>query len=124
MHYRRILIAEMQVIVYKEFLPLVLGPRITREYGLELDPQHPKYTVYDATLNPSILNDFTAAAYRFGHTLVNNFFKIINSKTQQVVGQYALKDQYFQSDTVCKQVMVQLWSQFYDKHCCALLIIG
>ena len=93
------MIAEMQVIVYKEFLPLILGPRITREYGLELDPAG-KYSVYDATLNPSILNDFTAAAYRFGHTLVNNFFKIINSKTQQPVGSYALKDQYFQSDTV------------------------
>ena len=101
--FRRILIAEMQVIVYKEFLPVLLGSRILQAHGLQFDPTGMKRTVHKATVNPSILNDFSAVAYRFGHTLINNVFKLINPKTQETVGLFDIKDQYFNSDMVCKR---------------------
>lgn len=55
---RKIVGAEMQVITYEEFLPNI---------GVQLTP----YSGYDPTVNPNILNSFSAAAYRFGHTMVN-----------------------------------------------------
>ncbi|MBL4707890.1 MAG: T9SS type A sorting domain-containing protein [Flavobacteriales bacterium] len=55
---RKIVGAEMQVITYEEFLP---------NMGVQLAP----YSSYDPTVNPNILNAFSAAAYRFGHTMLN-----------------------------------------------------
>ncbi|MCB9169957.1 MAG: T9SS type A sorting domain-containing protein [Flavobacteriales bacterium] len=50
--------ALIQVITYQEFLPAI---------GLVLPP----YGGYDPQTDPRIMNCFSAAAYRFGHTLVN-----------------------------------------------------
>ena len=91
----------MQVIVYKEFLPVLLGPSIIQTHGLHFDPRGMKRTVYKATLNPGMLSEFSAVAFRFGHTLVQNFYKMINPKTQEIVGSYDIKDQYFNSEKVC-----------------------
>ena len=55
---RKIVGAEIQVITYEEFLP---------NMGITLSA----YSGYDNTVNPNILNAFSAAAYRFGHTMVN-----------------------------------------------------
>jgi len=55
---RKIVGALIQVITYEEFLP---------NMGVIL----PEYTGYDDLVEPTILNTFSAAAYRFGHTMVN-----------------------------------------------------
>lgn len=57
---RAIVVAEMQVITYQEFLPLLLGPG-----GL------PPYQGYRADVDPSISNVFATAAYRFGHSMLS-----------------------------------------------------
>lgn len=57
---RKINVAQLQHIVYTEWLPEVVD--------LE------KYTGYKPTVNPSISNAFAAAAFRFGHSLVPNEF--------------------------------------------------
>ena len=57
---RRIVGAQMQNIVYSEYLPIVLGPQAMEAYGLSLD----QLSVYDPSVNPSIRNGFATAAFR------------------------------------------------------------
>ncbi|CAG0891231.1 unnamed protein product [Cyprideis torosa] len=66
---RRILAAEMQHITYQEWLPLVLGHRFVGKYQLLPAPMGYTYQ-YNASLDPTITNEFATAAFRFGHTLV------------------------------------------------------
>jgi hypothetical protein len=50
---RAIVIAEIQVITYREFLPALLGPGAVSEYR-----------GYDPFIDPSVANEFAAAAFR------------------------------------------------------------
>ena len=64
----------MQHITYNEWLPIVLG----NDYMSELDILPVTYgynTKYDTTVNPTITNVFAAAAFRFGHTLVQGMLE-------------------------------------------------
>ena len=64
---RRIVAAEMQVITYKEWLPVVLGRTFTRDNGLiPKSDQYRYFTNVDATIS----NSFATAAFRFGHSLI------------------------------------------------------
>jgi peroxidase len=66
---RRILIAQMQHITYNEWLPIIIGRAKMQELGL-LPLQRGFSDDYDEYLNPNILNEFSAAAFRFGHSLI------------------------------------------------------
>lgn len=68
---RRIIGAIFQHITYREFLPLVLGREVCRLFDLELQSSG-YYDGYDASANPTIANAFSAAAYRFGHSIVQS----------------------------------------------------
>jgi len=68
---RKIIAAEIQTIVYKEWLPAVLSPDTIGKFNLQLSPDS---TYYPET-NPAIKNEFATAAYRFGHSLVNDVFE-------------------------------------------------
>lgn len=57
---RRLVIAEIQIITYNEHLPALLGPNAI-----------PPYQGYDATINPTVYNEFSAAAFRLGHSMVS-----------------------------------------------------
>ena len=70
---RRYVIAELQNIVYNEFLPTVLGGSLIHNYKLKLE--NDETTFYNDTVNPSISNEFATFAFRFGHTLIPNFFR-------------------------------------------------
>lgn len=66
---RRIVVAEIQHITYNEFLPILLGQQYMA--SLQLTPKESGWTrFYDADLNAGITNVFATAAYRFGHTLI------------------------------------------------------
>ena len=66
---RRILTAQMQHITYNEWLPIIIGREKMQELGL-LPLQQGFSQDYNKNLNPSILNEFAGAAFRFGHTLI------------------------------------------------------
>ncbi|KAK7464536.1 hypothetical protein BaRGS_00037897, partial [Batillaria attramentaria] len=68
---RRILGAQLQHVVYTEWLPLVLGPFATQHYDLSRG-RH----LYDVHRDPSVANVFAAAAFRFGHSLVPDWLTV------------------------------------------------
>ena len=94
--YRRVVIAELQVITYNEYLPVVLSPSIMSKYRLALNAPYG----YDPSVNPTVFNSFSTAGYRFGHTLISNSITQIHSQTRQVVGTYDIRDHYNQPQTV------------------------
>ncbi len=64
---RKILGALVQIISYKEFLPLVFGPHFNTYV--------PRYRGYNPFVDATVPNSFAAAAYRFGHSLIQNQFE-------------------------------------------------
>ena len=67
---RRIVVAELQNIVYKEFLPIVLGTN-TVPHGVN--------SAYDDNEDASVHNVFATAAYRFGHSLITQMLNMPSS---------------------------------------------
>lgn len=66
---RRIVGAQIQVITYNEFLPMILGYNTI-----------PEYQGYHPEVNPGISNEFAAASFRFGHSMLSpNLLRITNS---------------------------------------------
>jgi hypothetical protein len=57
---RKLNIAEYQSIVYNEWIPAVYGQSALS-----------RYTAYNASVNPTIANEFSTVAYRFGHSMVS-----------------------------------------------------
>ncbi len=90
---RRIAIAEFQNVVYSEFLPKLLGFRTIYQYRLEVDQR----SVYDPTVNPTIRNAFSTAAFRFGHSMVWNNITLVNDQGDWF-REYHIRDKYFQDD--------------------------
>ncbi|KAH8397673.1 hypothetical protein KR215_004535 [Drosophila sulfurigaster] len=70
---RRIVGAMFQHITYREFLPLVLGNEVCKLFDLQLLSSG-FYEGYDPKINPSVANSFSSAAFRFGHSLVQNSY--------------------------------------------------
>lgn len=57
---RAIVSAELQLVTYREWLPLLLGPGVLDERS-----------VYDPALDGSIRNEFATAAFRLGHSMLS-----------------------------------------------------
>lgn len=81
---RRIVVAELQVITYREFLPALLGPMALRSYR-----------GYNPHVNPGIATEFSTAAYRIGHTLINDDVKLLDNDAREVDEPLALADAFF-----------------------------
>ena len=92
---RRILIAEMQNIVYDEYLPVVLGENTMKEYKISLSSSHSKKSEYDSKLDPSITNSFATAAYRFGHSMIQGLIKMLSTSNYAQEKEFQLRDHYF-----------------------------
>ena len=67
----------MQKVVYGEWLPVILGKEFVENSKNKLDLPI-KGTTYDPKVDPGIENGFATAAFRFGHSMIQGLFKIIN----------------------------------------------
>lgn len=87
---RKIVGAYMQVITYNEFLPLLLGVAAI-----------PPYTGYDNSVDPMIINEFSTAAYRFGHSMLSpDLLRIHKNGKAKFVD---LADAFFNPELFVKQ---------------------
>ncbi|WP_404306882.1 peroxidase family protein [Neorhodopirellula lusitana] len=86
---RTIVIAEMQSITYNEYLPALLG-----------EDALPEYTGYDSSVNPAIANEFSTAAFRFGHTTLNDEFRLVGNDGEDVDEPISLANAFFTPETL------------------------
>jgi len=66
---RRVVVAEVQHLTYSEFLPRVLGSQAAARFGLT-PLASGYYSGHLSSCSAGIFNEFAAAAYRFGHSLI------------------------------------------------------
>ena len=80
---RKIVGALIQVVTYEEFLPNI---------GIDIAP----YNGYNPSVNAGIMNTFSAASYRFGHTMVNGrLVRFEENGDDWVFGAVDLRDGFF-----------------------------
>ncbi|MFT2090588.1 peroxidase family protein [Paraglaciecola sp. 2405UD69-4] len=82
---RRLVIAKIQIITYEEYLPALLGENAI-----------PEYEGYDATVHPGLYNEFSVAAYRYGHSLLNEFITRLDVDLNEIdEGHVPLRGAFF-----------------------------
>jgi hypothetical protein len=84
---RKVVGAMMQSITYNEFLPVLLGSASPGPVGS-----------YDETIDAGIANEFSTAAFRFGHSTLSSTFARIDEHGDPIeAGNLPLKDAFFNS---------------------------
>ena len=58
---RKLVVAQIQIITFNEHLPALIGP-----------DSIPAYQGYNPSVNPTIYNEFSAGAFRLGHSMVSD----------------------------------------------------
>lgn len=77
--------AEMQSITYREFLPALIGRRAIK-----------RYHGYDPEVDPRIANEFSTAAYRLGHSMLNTSLLHLGPHFEPTAhGEIPLRDAFF-----------------------------
>ncbi|XP_076452125.1 chorion peroxidase-like [Babylonia areolata] len=74
---RAIVGAVIQKILYSDWLPIVLGPNVRKQYKLDLEGGP---TRHDPDKDPRIFTSFSTAVFRFGHTLIPRSLPISPSR--------------------------------------------
>ncbi|KAI1289157.1 Chorion peroxidase [Halotydeus destructor] len=80
---RRLVIAQIQYITYREFLPVVVGDQLMDKYDLHI-LETGFYHGYDEKVNAEVRVAFQAAAFRFGHSLVPDVIQTYNKHHQKL----------------------------------------
>ena len=87
---KAIVTAELQAITYNEFLPALLGEDALSDYN-----------GYDETVDPGINNEFSGAAYRFGHSMLSTeLLRLNDDGTVADEGNISLQDAFFSPDEI------------------------
>lgn len=82
---RTVVMAEMQIITYQEFLPVILGSGFL-----------PSYVGHNPTIDGRIANEFSTAAYRLGHTMLSpTILRLDGSGAPIAAGPLSLRDAFF-----------------------------
>ncbi len=90
---RRIVIAEIQKITYQEYLPALLGNNTM-----------PHYQHYNSAINPGIYNEFSAAAYRLGHSEISDSILRLDANGAEISsGNLLLRNAFFSGINILKK---------------------
>jgi hypothetical protein len=81
---RAIVIGEIQSITYNEFLPALLGNNAMTPYR-----------GYNSSVNVGITNEFSTAAYRFGHSAVGNDVEFLDNNGNDVAADMSFAEVFF-----------------------------
>ena len=89
---RRLVIAKIQKITFDEYLPALLGNNTL-----------PNYNGYKDNINPAIYNEFSTAAYRFGHSEIGDTVLRLDKNGNEIsAGNLALRDAFFSGINLLK----------------------
>jgi len=69
---RKINLAIYEHIIYNEFVPTIIGWNTATAFDLLPQSEDAFFMGYDRNVNPTLANEFSAAGFRFGHTLIRN----------------------------------------------------
>ncbi|XP_026844579.1 uncharacterized protein LOC6588808 [Drosophila persimilis] len=104
-HTRRIVSAQVQHIVFNEFLPRILSWNAVNLYGLKLLPQG-YYKDYNPSCSPIVFNEFAAAAFRIGHSLLRPHIPRLSVQHQPVDPPLLLRDGFFRMDALLQPGLI------------------
>ena len=89
----------MQRITYQEFVPRLLGLDLVGRF--DLGPRQVGYSShYDEACSASVLNEFAAAAFRMGHSLIRNAFPLLNKQFKPIGKAFQLRKAFFNSQRI------------------------
>jgi len=91
---RKIVGAQIQAITYRDYLPKILGAAFQPLVG--------QYGGYDSSVDSTIANEFTSAAFRFGHGMLQEFYPRIGANNGTMAG-FMFKDGTQHSDRLIFQ---------------------
>ncbi|RFB06174.1 hypothetical protein DX908_13395 [Parvularcula marina] len=87
---RRLTIGQIQHITYTEFLPALIGPDAL-----------PPYEGYKPDVHPGLYNEFSSAAYRMGHSMINTHILRLNKSGGEIKeGHLSLREAFFTAPSV------------------------
>jgi len=87
---RRLVIAKVQIITYDEWLPVLIGPNAIAPYS-----------GYDDSVNPTVFNEFSVAAFRLGHSMLNEQLLRLDVAGVEISdGHVDLKDAFFAGPSI------------------------
>lgn len=103
--------SEVQAITFNEFLPLLLG-----------SANVPSYTNYNSGIDHRIANEFSAASYRLGHSLVSDTLWRLDANGQQLpIGHLNLKDAFFSPNKFANEGGIEPIIRGATEHICQTL---
>ena len=90
---RQLVGAEMQVITYREYIPALLGENALSDYD-----------GYQDDVDASIMNSFSAAAYRYGHSALSPTMLRLDAEGDEIdAGHLALRDAFFRPTRITEE---------------------
>ncbi|CAL4071849.1 unnamed protein product, partial [Meganyctiphanes norvegica] len=96
---RRIISAQIAHITYNEWLPIIVGERFMSQFGLS--PQRSGFSSdYDPSINANINNEFSTAAFRFGHSMVQGIINLFS--VQGSASSTRLRDNFMSAHLITK----------------------
>ncbi|KAK9306667.1 hypothetical protein QLX08_002745 [Tetragonisca angustula] len=99
---RRIVVAEIQHITYKEWLPILLGKKYARAVGLVVESSYSRN--YNSEDDPAVSNEVATAALRFVISLMQGKISLTDNKRQNnktvTLAEYFFKPTIIESDEV------------------------
>ncbi|KAK6025019.1 hypothetical protein OSTOST_09094, partial [Ostertagia ostertagi] len=104
---RKIIGAIIQNILFKEYLPKMLGVAHPKVMG--------EYKGYDSNVDATIANEFTTSAFRFGHGMIEEFYKRLDFSGGNIThGGFFFGEGVFKSSKILFEGKIE-WFQYVSR---------